>query len=384
MSVRSLAYYRAALAPSRFFQSRPEGRQVPVFMYHHAEPRPFEQHLRFLEQNGYRAASCDQVDWSDPDPRDVVLTFDDGRRSVWSVVAPLLEKYGFRATAFVSPGMIGEGDPTPTLATGAVGELKSHGYGNHELFNWTEAQLLARGDAVDLQLHGFAHSRVFVSPRLRGFHFPGRRDVDEGIAGWIVRKGGADEVVRELEYGQPIYTWASRWGEAARFLEDEGASAACIDLVQMRGGEEFFRGGRWRDELEAVWRTSIRDEPNSHRYEAPSEKRARLEDLLRRARDLLEERTGVRAEHFALPWADGNEMVSEVAAAAGVRHVYWEASLPVDAQDSERPVLHHYRLKDQSLLRLPGEGRQGLPAVFAVVARSYLTRFRTPGLTDEH
>jgi peptidoglycan/xylan/chitin deacetylase (PgdA/CDA1 family) len=371
MKLRSLRYYRDALDPGRFFGARMGRAHVPVFVYHHVTPRSFERHLQFLEDNRYRAVSCDRANWSDPDPREVVLTFDDGRRSVWSVAAPLLKKYGFRATAFVSPGMMSEGDPTPTIEEGDLEALEASYFGNHELFNWTEARLMAEAGTVDLQLHGFAHARVFTTPRAVDFYHPQWKDRDEGIAGWIVRRGGQDVVLRTLDLGQPIYEWGSRWGDQPRYLEDEASSAACVSHVRERGGADFFERPKWREELESVARERDGGAVRAGRLESREEKVRHLEDLLGRAKSLLQAQTGVRVDHFALPWSKGNEMISEVAEAVGVSHVYWEASIPDYASARSSGVQHHFRLKDQFLLRLPGKDRQGVIGLLAVVAGSY-------------
>jgi hypothetical protein len=151
-------------------------------------------------------------------------------------------------------------------------------------------------------------------------------------------------------------------------------SRSCRAHVRERGGSAFFERPRWREALTEIWRAADRRRCRTPRFETASEKLTHLDDLLQRAKGLLEERTGVKAEHFALPWAEGNEMISDVAAAAGVHHVYWEASIPEYTAGRQWEVRHHHRLKDQSLLRLPGEGRQGLWAVLGVVARSYLDR----------
>ena len=69
--------------------------EVPVFVFHEAEPEAFARQLAHLADNGYVTLSADEyvgvLRGSAPAPeRAVVLTFDDGRGSVWSVAAPLL------------------------------------------------------------------------------------------------------------------------------------------------------------------------------------------------------------------------------------------------------------------------------------------------------
>src|SRR5687768_8318933 len=75
---------------------------VPVFVFHSVEPEVFEPKLRYLAENKYVALSAaeyvDVLERRQPPPeRAVVLTFDDGRASVYSPGYPLLHKYGMKA-----------------------------------------------------------------------------------------------------------------------------------------------------------------------------------------------------------------------------------------------------------------------------------------------
>lgn len=74
----------------------------------------FEQHLRYLKDHGYRSLSTDECiaflkgRRGVPD-RSVLITIDDGYVSALTFAQPLLRKYGFRATLFVTA------DPRATI-----------------------------------------------------------------------------------------------------------------------------------------------------------------------------------------------------------------------------------------------------------------------------
>jgi peptidoglycan/xylan/chitin deacetylase (PgdA/CDA1 family) len=111
----------AAAAP------RPAARSgVPVLMYHLVDarvpkdptgrsltldPAVFEAQLAWLRAHRIRTLTMnDLADALERGqlPRDaVVLTFDDGYRDAATVVAPLLRKYGDRASFYVSAGFVG-------------------------------------------------------------------------------------------------------------------------------------------------------------------------------------------------------------------------------------------------------------------------------------
>ena len=97
---------------------------VPIVMYHKVEPNPsgqadtvspdiFHRQMDFLKTRGYRVISLDDLvrgikAGHPPGRKTVVLTFDDGYENNYTQAFPLLRRYGFPATIFVSPDFIGE------------------------------------------------------------------------------------------------------------------------------------------------------------------------------------------------------------------------------------------------------------------------------------
>jgi len=100
---------------------------IPILMYHSisdsddssrhpyyrtvTSPGVFEQHLKFLRDNGYKSISLSdavsRLRAGAPDnERTVVITFDDGFRNFHSQAFPLLNKYGFSATMFLPTSYI--------------------------------------------------------------------------------------------------------------------------------------------------------------------------------------------------------------------------------------------------------------------------------------
>ena len=64
--------------------------QVPVFAFHSVNPMVFELQMRYLAQNGYASLSAQHfydilIGRKPPQAKAVMLTFDDGTRSLWSV-----------------------------------------------------------------------------------------------------------------------------------------------------------------------------------------------------------------------------------------------------------------------------------------------------------
>ena len=99
------------------------GYQLPILGYHRVGPlrddhvptvsaQAFERQLAFLARRRYRVLTLDDVvdrlDRQEPMPRhSVVITFDDGYEETHTVAWPLLKRFGFSATVFVTPGEVG-------------------------------------------------------------------------------------------------------------------------------------------------------------------------------------------------------------------------------------------------------------------------------------
>ena len=93
---------------------------VHLLMYHHVLPqgradglRPFvvfkerfDEQLRFLRGSGFRSVHLGRL-FDHAEGKDIAITFDDGPMNVFEHAVPLLAQYGFTATFFVAPGMLG-------------------------------------------------------------------------------------------------------------------------------------------------------------------------------------------------------------------------------------------------------------------------------------
>ena len=151
---------------------------VPVFMYHHVNDsvpvnaialgltlptQRFESHVRYLASNKIGTMTAwELVDALERGhvPRNVaVLTFDDGYEDAATIVFPLLQRYGMRATFFVNAGTIGR---------------RGH-------VNWRELRAMLKG-GCEIGAHGDYHLDLTTLSRAGQMHEAG--DCVERIARW--------------------------------------------------------------------------------------------------------------------------------------------------------------------------------------------------------
>ncbi len=71
------------------------------------KPLCFEEHLRYLKENFEILSVCDILKY-DGTRNAVAVTFDDGYKDFYDIALPLLKKYDFPATVFISTQNIGE------------------------------------------------------------------------------------------------------------------------------------------------------------------------------------------------------------------------------------------------------------------------------------
>jgi len=362
-TLQSIHYYRDVFSPTKYFNDALNEQRTPIFIYHDLEPQEFESHLKFLKNNGYEAVACEDKPWETDDKKKVILSFDDGRRSVWTVAYPLLRKYGFRGTAFISPGIIPDEGITPTIENGNIDTLVKHDFGNAELFSWKEARVMHDSGIIDLQLHGFAHSRIFVSNKIIDFERPERWDRNRAVSAWQIQRDTQDIFLNKLKPGQPIYENDSRWGIRPRYFDNEELSELCVQFVQDNGGEvNFFQNKYWRQQLLDITNKYQSSTEPQEKFESPTDTQENLLYLLSKAKDILESKIEKPIEHFALPWAKGDaRLVSEIANKIEIKHIYWAYHTKKELEAfNGTGSTHHRRIKDIFLLRLSGCDRQSI------------------------
>jgi peptidoglycan/xylan/chitin deacetylase (PgdA/CDA1 family) len=149
--------------------------EVPVLMYHQiadppeavdrlaVSPAAFADQLGCLRAAGFTTVTASALaaglagDGSALPPRPVVLTFDDGFADFHSRALPLLERYGFTATVFVTTGWIADSG-APDAALRRPGRMLS----------WSQiAEAAATGVEIGAHSHGHPELDLLAAESLR-------------------------------------------------------------------------------------------------------------------------------------------------------------------------------------------------------------------------
>jgi peptidoglycan/xylan/chitin deacetylase (PgdA/CDA1 family) len=332
--------------PAFVLASSPEPRlaEVPVFMFHAVEHDRFAAQLAFLQRNEYRTLTMREFmaflrgDRQLNQPS-VLLSFDDGHKSLYQVAYPLLKAYGFRAVGFLVSSYIREW-PSP----GAW-------------LSWPEVLEMEQSGVMTFESHTAKHDRVFVGPEVVDFYHPGFERNPLGLdTPWVDELSG---YTNRLRWGTPIHVHASRYSGQRRYLDDATMREACVAWVNAQGGEAFFVRRSWRRALFRHYETIV-DKGRPLQYESKAAQCSTILHDLGQSRRVLSEKLGRPVRHLCYPWGSGSEAAVALSREAGYVSNFWVTSKRRNSNRLGDDPFHIPRLKDDYLFRLPGAGRHPL------------------------
>jgi hypothetical protein len=367
-------------APEFVYKANPPSLtgEIPVFTFHIALPDFFEEQCLYLVENGYETVSADiyheYIGKRKENCREKILvTFDDGLKHVWTVAFPLLKKHGLKATCFLIPGCIPEGDGRvrPNLEDYWNGEatleeiLRLDGE-DPSLATWQEISIMHDSGVIDFQSHTMYHSLVFTSNQIFDFMHPGYNTHFYGnIHVPIYTIEGDDILTRDPILGMPIYSSTPRMSAYQRYFDDEELRNRCVETVAKEGFDQFFLQKNWRKKLYEVVSNFRKNMRVKERYETPEMRDRAVIEELSLSKKVIEERLpGKIVRHLCFPWYEAADFAVNASKKAGFTTAYYGY---LKGRATNRPgddPLKTVRLEDLFLLRLPGSNRKSISALF--------------------
>lgn len=181
----SLAEPTARKIPAGNFQSQTP---IPVLCYHgnfpkevsnsvyNVFPADLDRQFAHLKKLGYQSVSMDQYHRAMTGQpvklpaKPVLITFDDGKKTNWTVADPLLKKHGLRAVAFIYPTFI------------------INKRNKHLKLTWDELRRMVASGRWDVESHTYWHPFLFkMTPKEQAFQFRKSREELEKRLGIQVR-----------------------------------------------------------------------------------------------------------------------------------------------------------------------------------------------------
>lgn len=214
-----------------FKQTQASQDDVPILRFHRVTPDTygtlreppwlFDLQLKYLKWRGYRAVSLEDAaryletgrrPRGFPE-RPIAITFDDGYMDNYRYAAPIIKKYGFRATIFVVTGDVGAVNQWDVQA----------GRERLGMMDWHKIRALSR-QGVDIGSHTVTH--------------PYLTSVDRATAVWEVRES---KRVLERRLGRPVKAFAYPYGDANEEVERLVKAAGYEAAVSVHGGRAAAR-----------------------------------------------------------------------------------------------------------------------------------------------
>lgn len=208
----------------------------------------FRHQLSLMRLWGFTFRSMPEfLDGAARGPRDVVITFDDGGRSLLDCALPVLKEFSAPATMFVITGFVGRRgekmdflswDDLDTVAAEGI-DVGSHGSRHHPLIG-TDGDEIRRDlaeAAATFARHGFA-PRTFAYPY--GRRSDAAKDAVRAAgfeAAFMIKQGGRDA----FELRRRLFTLSEPDSLARFFMSDHyfGIRKTIVSLVPGRFRREF-------------------------------------------------------------------------------------------------------------------------------------------------
>jgi len=282
----------------------------------------FEDQLRWLKKKGFGSLTLtrlyeDMSRGGQSGERLIALTFDDGYLDNWTFVYPLLKKYGFNGTFFISPEFV---DPSeslrPTLEDVWAGRRKSDQLPKNGFMSWAELGAIAADGRSEIQSHALSHTWYPKGGRIIDFRHPGDGYIWMTWNSHAARKPYLQkDDPRLIEWGAPVYEHGKSL-EVRRYYPDPGLDRFLIDQVKDSGGEGFFRGD-WR----TVLFQKVKEYTTGHRLEERSETEEEYEERirheLRRSKEVIQEKLGTSVRLLCWPGGGITETALRIAKEEG-------------------------------------------------------------------
>jgi len=329
---------RAKLPP--FLFGFPVKNTLPVFRFSRVTRTLLEPYLVYLMENGYQTVTtCEMTailqGERERKEKEVLLTFDHGWASLWTIAAPLLRRYGFQATSFVIPGRVPESDSCRPVM-GEPGHDTDVDRSEHPFASWPELISLSKEGLFDLQSNSWSHARIFSHDKFLKLIEPETR--------------------------LPFLSWPliSEPREPLHFL-----SPTHVFHPLLPSRSRLSDGMRHDVDPSVVHR--IHDDPDAAPYvfkqhflqiETEQEREEAIRFELLHSREILEQNVGHEARHFACPWGISGRIALRLLSETGYDTAFTERRSSVQAVRKGQDPFRLGRLPYPYIRALPGRTRK--------------------------
>ncbi len=340
---------------------------VPVIMYHTVNAADFERDLTYLKNNQYQTLTIHEFDHflhtgEKPAEKCVLLTVDDGRKSLYKVIYPALKKFRMKAAAFIlpyhhdHPDALAEYIPDKKKTLEEQFECRFDG----KLFcSWDEIKEMHASGVVDIQSHAINQYRIPVSGKIVDFYHPEYR-TGFALDRLPVSTSSEFSYTHPMDYGRPVYKNASRLDGFNAYYEDMALYNHCVQFVCNNGGRKFFKQSDWKKRLFASVHQYKKTNQINDKIESDTDKIKTMSEILTASKYRIEKiLPGHAVQYIATPWGESSYLTIALAKDAGYQALFITEAIGLRAaQYGDNPYLiPRIDHRDHMVYSLPGKGR---------------------------
>ncbi|WP_153304227.1 polysaccharide deacetylase family protein [Desulfovermiculus halophilus] len=329
--------------------------EIPVFAFHGVSYGFIKECLEYISANEYETMLMNQYVQMLGDKKKkkyILITFDDGHKSLYSTAYPLLKKFNMKAVAYIVPGRVHENDEENKI------------YYRDKMCTWPQIREMHDSGVFDFQSHSMYHHSISITKQVVDFIRPGMdfSFLDSDLAP-LLTDDNAPFRSASMLWGRPVLKWGARMGKRPAYIEDPRIAMFCAQHVAAHGHEAFFEQPGWRKTLVSLVQEMRSRYPEAG-FESSSEQRSALLEDLRRSKEEIESRLpGKSVQHFCFPWFRGSPLAVELSLAAGYISNAWGSLLPGFVDEHDVHPIPIRRMPPKYIFRLPGHGRVPLSRV---------------------
>jgi hypothetical protein len=334
-------------------------------MYHYLESIRFERDLRFLKANGYRTLNGDEflerLESNSNSLKEVLLTFDDGQRSLWHTAYPLLREYGMRGVAFVIVSRVTDKPKSKLLWPTEEQQRSEFQQMNNaaEQCSWDELLEMQNSGVLDIQSHSFHHALVYSTDRIYDFVNPSYLAKYDALrTNFLVQENNQCFVLGRESFGAPIYGHYPLLLSNVWYHDDPAIREECIEYARSMG-DGFIGQPGWKKKMLRYYR-SINRFGQLHKGSFQRQLGPVIREDLAVSRRILEQKLSRKIEHLCLPFGVAGKQAVDIATEEGYKVIYSVKPLS-DVHPRSSFLMHRYNGdKGELPLKLKGRGRLAL------------------------
>ena len=315
---------------------------IPIVYFHSVAPQKditwvrnfltlelsvFEQFLEYLYKNRWQTIFLDEYyhikrSGKKPGSKVCCLTFDDGFLDNYIYAFPLLKKYGFKGTIFISPEFVDvKRQVALTLDDVWKNRVPLQNIDQWGYLSWEELRIMEKSGLVDIQSHTLTHTKFFTSDTLTSFHFPGA-DCLYPIGNLYPERKPYyhrdKDFERLIPFGTPFFKASS--AIIARRVWISGAfNVHILDMLSVHNWSQPYAMEKAFEKVNKeyqYWKTNQKIIEN---IESQREYEKRLYSEIVSSKNIIEKELHKKVEFLCWPHGDNNKAAHDLALESGYK-----------------------------------------------------------------